>query len=85
VKLIQAIVNKKVNNMSVDELLKLCQEHHIAVTYSQAQQAVQVIKQKKVDIYNDNDRAELIQKIAHITSPTTAQQVDKLLVKLTKK
>jgi Protein of unknown function (DUF2624) len=85
VKIIQAIVNKKINNISVEELLKLCQEHNITVTYTQAQQAVQVIRQKKVNIYDDNDRLELIHKIAQITNPTTAKQVNQLLLKLIKK
>ncbi|GGE74282.1 hypothetical protein JOC93_002398 [Priestia taiwanensis] len=83
--LMKIIVNKKINNISVDELLKLCHEHQITVTYQQAQQAVQVIKQKKVDIYDDHDRLELINKIAYITNPTTAEQVNGLLLKLIKK
>jgi hypothetical protein len=80
--IIQHLVNKKLNNMTGPDLLKLSKEYNISITVEQAQQVSVLIKGQNINIYNDAERLALIQKIAKVTSPVTAQQVNNLLQKL---
>ncbi|MDG4655511.1 DUF2624 domain-containing protein [Ectobacillus antri] len=80
--IIQHLVNKKLNNMTGPDLLKLSKEYNISITVEQAQQVSVLIKGQNINIYNDAERLALIQKIAKVTSPVTAQQVNTLLQKL---
>ncbi|MBO9129617.1 DUF2624 domain-containing protein [Bacillus sp. 165] len=82
--IIQQIVNKKLNNITVGELLKFSKDYQIPITVDQAQQVVSLIKGQNINIYNDAERLELIKKIAQVTSPVTAQQVNILLQNLLK-
>ena len=79
---IQQIVNKKLNNITTNELLKLSKEYQIPITEDQAQKIVSLIKGKNINIYSHIERIELIKQIAKVTSPSTAQQVNTLLQNL---
>ncbi|MFP3124562.1 DUF2624 domain-containing protein [Ectobacillus funiculus] len=79
---IQQIVNKKLNNITTNELLKLSKEYQIPITEDQAQKIVSLIKGKNINIYSHIERIELIKQIAQVTSPSTAQQVNTLLQNL---
>ncbi|MFB9761813.1 DUF2624 domain-containing protein [Ectobacillus funiculus] len=79
---IQQIVNKKLNNITTNELLKLSKEYQIPITEDQAQKIVSLIKGKNINIYSHIERIELIKQIAQVTSPATAQQVNTLLQNL---
>ncbi len=68
--------------MTGPDLLKLSKEYNISITVEQAQQVSVLIKGQNINIYNDAERLALIQKIAKVTSPVTAQQVNTLLQKL---
>lgn len=81
-KLIQNVVNKKINNITIPELFKYCEQYHITITHSQAEQVVSVIQQKWIDIYNPKDRLKLLNNIALISNKETAQKVNQLLQKL---
>jgi TRAP-type C4-dicarboxylate transport system substrate-binding protein len=82
--IIQQIVNKKLNAITTNELLKYSTDYQIPITVEQAQQVVTLIKGQNINIYNPEERLELIKKIAKVTSPSTAQQVNTLLQKLLK-
>jgi len=79
---IQQIINKKLNNITTNELLKLSKEYQIPITEEQAQKIVSLIKGKNINIYSHTERIELIKQIAKVTSPSTAQQVNTLLQNL---
>ena len=79
---IQQIVNKKLNNITANELLKLSKEYQIPITEEQTQKIVSLIKGKNINIYSHIERIELIKQIAKVTSPSTAQQVNTLLQNL---
>ncbi|WP_028399226.1 DUF2624 domain-containing protein [Ectobacillus panaciterrae] len=80
--IIQQIVNKKLNGITAAELMKLSKDYQITITVEQAQQVTALIKGQNINIYNSAERLELIKKIAKVTSPSTAQQVNMLLQKL---
>ncbi len=79
---IQQIVNKKLNNITTNELLKLSKEYQIPITEEQSQKIVSLIKGKNINIYSHIERIGLIKQIAKVTSPSTAQQVNTLLQNL---
>ncbi|MBM7660815.1 hypothetical protein JOC85_001587 [Bacillus mesophilus] len=76
--LIEKIVNQKLNRMTKEELLKLAKKHQISITDQQAEQVVQQIRGKNINIFNSTERTQLIKKIAKITSPEVARKVNKL-------
>ncbi|TYR82387.1 DUF2624 domain-containing protein [Priestia megaterium] len=81
-KILQQIVNKKVNNLTPSELLKYSKQYNISITNEQAHTLVSVIKQKPVNIYNVEERRYLIKKIAQVTDRETAKKVNDLLQQL---
>ncbi|HWO97994.1 MAG TPA: DUF2624 domain-containing protein [Bacillus sp. (in: firmicutes)] len=83
-KIFQKIVNHKINHLTVKELLKYSKEYKISLTDEQAQELISIIKEKPVNIYDTNERHELIKKIARITNAQTAKKVQQLLQDLMK-
>jgi ribosomal protein L9 len=78
VSLLEKIVNQKLNRMTKEELLKLAKKHQISITVQQAEQIIPQIKGKNINIFNSTERAQLIKKIAKITSPEVARKINKL-------
>jgi Mn-dependent DtxR family transcriptional regulator len=81
-KIVQQIVNKKVNNITPKELLKYSKQYNIPLTDQQAQTLVSVIRQQPVNIYNFEERRNLIKQIAQVTDRETARRVNELFQQL---
>lgn len=82
--LIQQFVNKKINNMTSKELLKYSKEYGVPITGEQADKIVTLIQGKHINIYDVQERLQLLKQIAQVTSPVTAQQINTLFQKLIK-
>ncbi|WP_242222941.1 DUF2624 domain-containing protein [Bacillus cereus group sp. BfR-BA-01380] len=82
--LIQQFVNKKINNMTSKELLKYSNEYEVPITSEQADKIVTLIQGKNINIYDVQERLQLLKQIAKVTSPATAQQINTLFQKLIK-
>lgn len=82
--LIKQLVNKKLNHISTKELLKYSKEYEVSITTAQADQIVLLMKGKNINIYDNDERLELLKQIAKVTSPATAQQVNTLFQQLLK-
>ncbi|MCM3735671.1 DUF2624 domain-containing protein [Bacillus cytotoxicus] len=82
--LIQQFVNKKINNMTPKELLKYSKEYEVPITSEQADKIATLIQGKQINIYNVQERLQLLKQIAKVTSPATAQQINTLFQKLIK-
>ncbi len=67
--LIKQIVNKKLNHISTKELLKYSKEYEVSITTAQADQIVLLMKGKNINIYDNNERLELLKQIAKVTYP----------------
>ncbi|MCM3596253.1 DUF2624 domain-containing protein [Metabacillus idriensis] len=76
--LFQKIVNQKLNSLDADGLLQLAKQNSLAIDRTQAQQIVRIIRGKNINIFDDAERIRLLKKVAAITSPATAQQVNQL-------
>lgn len=81
-KIVQQIVNKKVNNITPKELLKYSKQYNIPITDQQAHTLVSVIRQQAVNIYNLEERRNLIKQIAQVTDRETARRVNELFQQL---
>jgi hypothetical protein len=77
-RLLEQIINQKLNRITKDELLKLAKNHNISITSQQAEQIVGLIRGKNINIFNTTERARLIKDVAKITSPEVARKVNKL-------
>ena len=80
----QNIINHKLNTMTADELLKYADQYQISLSRKEATQIANYIKGKKVNIFNDGERSQLIRELAKITNIHTAKEVNRLLSSFTK-
>ncbi|MCM3161805.1 MULTISPECIES: DUF2624 domain-containing protein [Bacillaceae] len=81
--LFQKIINQKLNNISVEELMQYAKQFNISIGRAQAAEVVKAMNGKNINIFNVNERKKLLSQIASITSPQTAQQVNQLFQKFT--
>ena len=81
----QSIINHKINTITAEELLKYAEQFNISVTRQQAVNISEYLRGKKVNIFDDSQRAQLVKEIAKTAGPTTAREVNKLFMQLTKK
>ncbi|PLR68159.1 MULTISPECIES: DUF2624 domain-containing protein [Bacillaceae] len=77
--LFQKIINQKLNSLDADGLLQLAKQNSLSIDRIQAQAIVKIIRGKNINIFDDAQRISLLKKVAAITSPATAQQVNQLL------
>ena len=80
----QNIINHKLNTMTADELLQYADQYQISLSRKEATQIANYIKGKKVNIFNDGERSQLIRELAKITNIHTAKEVNRLLSSFTK-
>ncbi|QOR65553.1 DUF2624 domain-containing protein [Cytobacillus suaedae] len=80
--LFKNIINKKMNNITVDELLSYSQQYQIAINRNQAKEVVKLIRGKNINLFDDNERHRLLKQVARITSPEVARQLNTLFNQL---
>lgn len=76
--LFQKIVNQKINNISTEELMQYARQNNIQIGRPQAVEVVKLMRGKNINLFNETERSQLLQNIANITSPQTAQQVNQI-------
>lgn len=76
--LFQKIINQKLNSLDVYGLLQLAKQNSLSIDRTQAQAIVKIIRGKNINIFDDAERISLLKRVAAITSPATAQQVNQL-------
>ncbi|MCD7033079.1 DUF2624 domain-containing protein [Metabacillus sp. GX 13764] len=81
--LFQKIINQKLSGMSESELLQLAKQNKIVISQAQASKITALIKGSSINIFDEQERNELLKKVAQITSKETADQVGLLLKKFT--
>lgn len=84
VKIIESIINHKINTMTTDELLKYAKQYQINVKRAQAKKIADYLKGKQVNIFDPTQRAALVKEIAKVAGAETAKEVNKLFIQLTK-
>ncbi|MBD1382128.1 DUF2624 domain-containing protein [Metabacillus arenae] len=81
--LFQKIIQQKLNNITVDELMQYAKQYQIAINQQQAADIVQLMRGKNINIFKNEERTKLLKEIAKITSPAVAQEVNQLFQKFT--
>jgi hypothetical protein len=82
-RLLEQIVNQKLNRITRDELLKHSKKHDIKITSAQADKIVELIRGKNINIFDSSERARLVKEVAKITGPQTAKKMNELFLQLT--
>ena len=80
----QNIINHKLNTITADELLQYADQYQISLSRDEATRIANYVKGKKVNIFNDGERSQLIRELAKITNIHTAKEVNRLLSSFTK-
>lgn len=80
----QQIVNKKLHNITGDELMKYSGEYNISLTPDQAKKVSALLQSKKVNVFNTSERIQLMKEVAKITGHETAKKVNQLFLEFTK-
>ncbi|MFP7297610.1 DUF2624 domain-containing protein [Neobacillus niacini] len=83
-KIFETVINHKINTITGEELFKYAEQFNIRVNRQQANKVAQYLRGKKVNIFDDRERALLIKEIAKIAGPEVAREVNKLFVQFTK-
>jgi uncharacterized HAD superfamily protein len=82
--LYQKIINHKINSITTEELMDYAKDYEIHLTFDHANKIVKVIRGKKIDIFNAEQRKQLLIQIAKITNADVAKKVNELFIKFTK-
>ncbi len=82
--LFQKIINQKLNSISVEELLQYAKQFNVAIDQTQAAKVVSIINGQNINIFNHLERKQLLNQIAAITSPETANEVNAIFQKFIK-
>jgi hypothetical protein len=82
-RLLEQIVNQKLNRLTKDDLLKYSKQHDITLTSQQVEKIVGLIRGKNINIFEPNERVRLIKQVAKITSPDVAKKVNQLFLEFT--
>ncbi len=80
--LFKNIINKKMNSITVEELLSYSQQYQVAINRNQAKEIVKLIRGKNINLFDDNERHRLLKQVAQITSPEVARQLNTLFNQL---
>ncbi|MFD2679968.1 DUF2624 domain-containing protein [Bacillus seohaeanensis] len=83
-KLLQNVINHKINNATTDELLKYAGQYGISLTREQADKIVANVKGKNINIFDDKQRSKVVKDLAKIIGAQPAKELNELFVQLIK-
>ncbi|KAA0560521.1 DUF2624 domain-containing protein [Rossellomorea aquimaris] len=81
-KLLQNVINHKINNITNEELLKYANQYNISLTSQQATSIVASVKGKNINIFNDSKRSKLVKELARLIGPAKAKEINQLFLQL---
>lgn len=82
-KLIEMVVNHKMNHIKPEELLALAEQYQVSLTKSEAVQISQLLAGQNINIFDARQRQTLIGRIAGITGMNKAKQIENIFYQLT--
>jgi Protein of unknown function (DUF2624) len=81
-KLLQNVINHKINTINRSELLKYASQYNISLTAKQADAIVVSVKGKNINIFDDQSRSKLVKELAKSIGPTKAKEINQLFLQL---
>lgn len=80
----QQIINQKLKTLTPGDLVKYGKQYEIYVTKEQAANVLKLIRSKKnINIFNPEEKNQLLREIARVTSPDVARKLNQLFIKFT--
>jgi len=70
------VINLKMNTLTPQELLRLGNKYQLTLSSQQAKKIVDLIKERKINVFNSSERGQLLQKITESTNSDIAQQIE---------
>ncbi|WP_100331586.1 DUF2624 domain-containing protein [Bacillus xiapuensis] len=77
-KFVQHLINQRAQFITADELLKYAKGLSIPLRREEAEKIASRLRSKKIDLFNDDERAKLLREIADITNDQTAKKLNQL-------
>ncbi|BCB04845.1 DUF2624 domain-containing protein [Bacillus sp. KH172YL63] len=81
-KLLQNVINHKINSITNDELLKYARQYNISLTPQQTSSIVASVRGKNINIFNDAERSRLVKNLARVIGPAKAKEINQLFLQL---
>lgn len=80
----QQIINQKLKTLTPDDLMKYGKQYDIYVSKEQATNVLKLIrKNKNINIFNPEEKNQLLREIARVTSPEVARKLNQLFINFT--
>lgn len=79
-KLVQNMVNYKINMITAEELLKYAKQFNVTLKNEDAKKIAAHIRGKNINIFDHQERAALIKDVAKIAGPQTAKDINRIIV-----
>ncbi|WP_453994943.1 DUF2624 domain-containing protein [Bacillus nitroreducens] len=80
----QQIVNQKLKTLTPTDLIKYGKQYDIHVTREQATSVLKLIRKRThINIFNPDEKNQLLREIAQLTSPEVARKLNQLFIKFT--
>ncbi|OZI13059.1 DUF2624 domain-containing protein [Bacillus sp. FJAT-42315] len=77
-KLVQHLINQRAQTITADELMKYARGLSISLKQEEAEKIAGQLRRKKIDLFNDGERIQLLKDIARITNEQTARKINRL-------
>lgn len=82
-KLFESIVNLKINRITAIELLEFAGQHGLTLSKTEAEEITKLIRGKSINIFDQTERKQLLQKIEKITGAKKAKQIEQIFHSMT--
>ena len=82
-KFLESIINMKLNSIRPDELLGMAGQYGIKLTFEEAQAVSMELRGKNYNLFNPDQRAYVVNKIAGIIGSERALQIESLFLSMT--
>lgn len=82
-KLVEMMVNHKINQIKPDELLALAQQYQVSLTKNEAVQISKLLVGQNINIFDARQRQTLIGRIAGKIGMSKAKQIENIFYQLT--
>lgn len=83
-RIFENIINHKIKSITTEELLKYADGFKIKLSKNQAAKIAEYLRSTNLNIFNDNERAQMIKEIAKIAGPDTAKEINRLFLTFTR-
>ncbi|SFA70674.1 Protein of unknown function [Lentibacillus halodurans] len=81
---IKQMINKKLKQLSPDELLYYARQYNFSISKEQARLITAYLRQNPIDPFDPGKRAKMFKELARITDQETANQAQSLFQKMIK-